>query len=141
MCCHAGFWWGGVRGRELTGGSGPRGGGPGGRLCGSCGLCCVFSLSVSLLLLFPLFAVLLNCPYADPPVSACFFPFFSAPRRREGWLRGAFVTSRSPNHNNSEWEKTGRGKNLEKVGDRFENLLFKKSKILFSPPYLKCCQI
>jgi len=37
--------------------------GPAGRLSGMCGLCCVFSLSVSLLLLFPLFVVLLNCPY------------------------------------------------------------------------------
>jgi len=41
--------------------------GPGEQLCGLCGLCCVFSLSVSLLLLFPLFAVLLNCPYPNPP--------------------------------------------------------------------------
>jgi len=47
------------------------------------------------LLLFPLFAVLLNCPYPDPPVSACFFPFSSAPRWGEGWLRGAFVAGRS----------------------------------------------
>jgi len=31
-------------------------------------LCCVFSLSVSLLFLFPLFAVLLNCPYPNPPL-------------------------------------------------------------------------
>ena len=38
----------------------------------SAGLCCVFSLSVSLLLLFPLFAVLLNCPYPDPLVSVSF---------------------------------------------------------------------
>jgi len=65
--------------------------GPGERLCGSCGLCHVFSLSVSLLFLFPLFAVLLNCPYPDPPVSACFSPFSSAPLRGEGRPRGAFV--------------------------------------------------
>ena len=64
---------GGGRRRELSLGSGVRGGCAGERLCGSCGLCCVFSLSVSLLFLFPLFAVLLNCPYPDPPVSACFF--------------------------------------------------------------------
>jgi len=56
---------------------------------------CVFSLSVSSLFLFPLFAVLLNCPYPDPPVSACFFPFSSALWRGEGWPRGAFVASRS----------------------------------------------
>jgi len=61
--------------------------------------CRVFSLSVSLLLLFSLFAVLLNCPYPDPPVSACFFPFSSAPRRGEGRPRGAFVADGSRNQN------------------------------------------
>ena len=40
------------------------------------------------------FAVLLNCPYPDPPVSACFFPFSSVPQRGEGWPRGAFVAGR-----------------------------------------------
>jgi len=55
------------------------------------GLFCVFSLFVSLLFLFPLFAVLLNCPYPDPPLSACFFPFSSAPWQGEGRPRGAFV--------------------------------------------------
>ena len=77
--------------RELTRGSGVGGGGCGGRLSGLCGLCWVFSLSVSLLFLSPLFAVLLNCPYLDPPVSACFFPFSSAPRQGEGRPRGVFV--------------------------------------------------
>jgi len=48
-----------------------------------------------LLFLFPLFAVLLNCPYPDPPVSACFFPFFFAPWRGERWPRGAFVAGHS----------------------------------------------
>ena len=56
---------------------------PGEQLSGLYGLCCVFSLSVSVLLLFPLFAVLLNFPYPDPLVSACFFPFSSAPRQGE----------------------------------------------------------
>jgi len=65
------------------------------RLSGLCGLCCVFPLCVSLLFLFPLFAVLLNCPYPDTPVSACFFPFSSAPRRGEGRPRGAFVAGGS----------------------------------------------
>ena len=37
-----------------------------------------FSLSVSLLLLFPLFAVLLNCPYPGP-TSLCLFSFHSPP--------------------------------------------------------------
>ena len=56
---------------------------------------CFLLISVSLLFLFPLFAVLLNCPYPDPPVSACFFPFSSAPRRGEGRPRGVFVAGRS----------------------------------------------
>jgi len=61
-----------------------------------CAVCVVFfSLSVSVLFLFPLFAVLFNSPYPDPPVSACFFPFSSAPRRGEGRPRGAFVASRT----------------------------------------------
>jgi len=70
MCRHSGFWWEGSWGRELTRGLGALVSVRGGRLSGLCGLCCVFPLSISLLLLFPLFAVLLNCPYSDPPVSA-----------------------------------------------------------------------
>jgi len=62
---------------------------------GSTVLFCVFPLCISLLFLFPLFAVLLNCPYPDPPVFACFFPFSSAPRQGEGRPRGAFVAGRS----------------------------------------------
>jgi len=60
--------------------------------CGLCsaGLFCVFPFSVSLLL-FTLFAVLLNCPYPDPSVSACSFPFSSAPWWGEGRPHGAFV--------------------------------------------------
>jgi len=54
----------------------------------------VFPFSVSLLLLFPVFAVLLNCPYPNPPVSAAFFPFSSAAWRGEGRPRGAFVAGR-----------------------------------------------
>jgi len=63
--------------------------------CGLCsaGLFCVFPFSVSLLFLFPLFAVLLNCPYPDPSVSACLFPFSSAPRQGEGWPCGTLVAS------------------------------------------------
>ena len=82
-------------GRELTLGSGARVGSRGGRLCGLCSLCCVFSFSVLLLFLFPLFAVLLNCPYPNPPVSASFFPFSPASRRGEGQPRGAFVAGGS----------------------------------------------
>jgi len=95
MCRHAGFRWRGHTQQELTCGSGVGRGGRGGRFSGLCGLCCVFSLSVLLLFLFPLFAVLLNCPYADPPVSASFFPFSSASRQGEGRLRGAFVAGGS----------------------------------------------
>jgi len=51
-------------------------------------LFCVFSLSAFLLLLFPLFAVLLNCPYPDPPVFACFFLLSSAPQQGEGQQSG-----------------------------------------------------
>jgi len=85
---------GGAARWELTRGSGARGASPvreSGSV-GSCGLFCVFPLSVSLLLLFPLFAVLLNCPYPNPLVSACFFPF-STPRRGEGQPRGTFVVA------------------------------------------------
>jgi len=65
-----------------------------------CGLfCSVFSFSVLLLFLFPLFAVLLNCPYPDPPFSACLFPFSSAPWLRDGQPRGAFVAGDSRNQN------------------------------------------
>jgi len=55
----------------------------------------VFPLSVSLLFLFPLFAVLSNCPYPNPPLSACFFPFSSTPWRGDGRPRGAFLAGRS----------------------------------------------
>jgi len=44
---------------------------------------------------FPLFAVLLNCPYPDPPVSASFLSILSARRRGEGRPRGAFVAGGS----------------------------------------------
>jgi len=45
------------------------------QLSGLCSLCCVFPFSVSLLFLFPLFAVLLNCPYPNlfQPTSFCLF--------------------------------------------------------------------
>ena len=65
----------------------------------SAGLFCVFPFSVSFLLLFPLFTVLLNCPYPDPPISACFFPFSSALWRRERWPRGLFVAGGCRNQN------------------------------------------
>ena len=42
------------------------------RLSGLCGFCCVFSLSVSLLFLFPLFAVSVKLPLSRP-TSFCLF--------------------------------------------------------------------
>jgi len=57
-------------------------GGESGSLC-SAVLCCVFCLSVSFLLLFPLFAVLLSCSYPDPPVFVC-FSFYSPPHSSGG---------------------------------------------------------
>jgi len=69
-------------------------GGESGSLCSAL-LYFAFSLSVSLLLLFSLFAVLLNGPYPNPAVSACFFPFSSASQRGEGRSRGAFFASHS----------------------------------------------
>ena len=92
MCRHAGFWlWGSwAAGRSR---------GSGGESGSVRSAVCVFSLSVLLLLLLPLFAVLLNCLYPDPPVSACFFPFSSTPRRGEGRPRGAFVAGGSRNEN------------------------------------------
>jgi len=82
---------------------------PGERLSGSCGSCGVFPLSVSLLFLFPLFAILLNCPYPDPPLSASFFPFSCARRRGEGRPRGAFVARGSGNQNIKLAPSVGRG--------------------------------
>jgi len=89
MCRHPGLWLGGAGRREgscsseacmVAGGESDS--------LRSAVLFSVFSLSVSLLLLFLWFAVLLNCPCADPPVSACFFPFSSAPQRGEGQQSG-----------------------------------------------------
>ena len=54
-------------------------------------LFCVFPLSVSLLLLFPLFAVMLNYPYPDP---SGFFCLFLSILLQEGRLHGAFVAGR-----------------------------------------------
>jgi len=58
--------------------------GPRERIC----FCRVFSLSLSSLLLFPLFALLLNCPYPDPLVF-CLFSFHSPPH--PGGRRGGCV--------------------------------------------------
>jgi len=58
--------------------------------------CCVFSLFVLLLLLFPLFAVLLNCPYPDPPVSACFFFILLRTPAEGGAAMWCFCCRRQP---------------------------------------------
>ena len=70
---------------ELTRSSGRLGAGPvrESSCLGRAVRCRVFSLSVPLLLLFPLFAVLLNCPYPHPPVSA-YFLFHSPPHAGRG---------------------------------------------------------
>jgi len=51
--------------------------------------------SVSYLLLFPLFAVLLNCLYPDPPVFCLFLSILLRTSAGEGQPRGAFVAGRS----------------------------------------------
>ena len=48
---------------------------------------------------FPLFAVLLNCPYPDPPVSAFFFPFSSTRRRGRGGRVAFLFAGGSRNRN------------------------------------------
>jgi len=109
MCHHAGFRWGG----ELGGGNSWLGSAAEAVVESSSVvqsvLFCVFPLSVLLLFLFPLFAVLLNCPYPDPPDSACFFPFSSAPRRGEGQLCGAFVAGHSQTKTLNLEPNMGRG--------------------------------
>jgi len=87
MCRHAEFWLG-----ELGGGktvvAQERAAVAVGESCSLCSavLFCEFSLPVSLLLLFPLFAVLLNFPYPDPPV---FLPFsFHSPPHPSGGRSG-----------------------------------------------------
>ena len=60
---------------------------------------CFLLICIVVVPVFPLFAVLLNCPYPDPPVSASFFPFSSARQRGEGRPRGAFVAGGSRNQN------------------------------------------
>jgi len=100
MCSHAGFRLGGKLGggKAVAARKHAVAGGERGSVL--CGLCCVFSLSISLLLLFPLFAVLLNCPYPDAPVSACFFPFSTAPQRGGGGVVAwCFCCYLQPNHN------------------------------------------
>ena len=88
---------GGVAQRELPRGSGGCGAGPvRGRGSVLQSFCRVFSLSVSLLLLFPLFAVLLNCPYPDPPVSACFLSILLRTSVGGGAAAWCFCCRRQP---------------------------------------------
>ena len=65
-------------------------------------LLCFLLICIVVVPVFPLFAVLLNCPYPDPPVSASFFSFSSARRRGEGRSHGAFVAGSSRNRNREE---------------------------------------
>jgi len=94
MCHHAGFWLGRAGWREGTRGCGAHaaaGGESGSVRSAVCVITVVLLLSILVLLLFPLFAVQLNCPYTDPPVFACFFPFSSPTQRGEGRPHGSFV--------------------------------------------------
>jgi len=61
-------------------------------------LSCFLLICIVVVPVFPLFAVLLNCPYPDPPVF-CLFSFHSPPHRGggEGGSRGAFVAGGSWN--------------------------------------------
>ena len=128
MCRHAGFRWGRWRsGDSLAAreGAAPVLSGRAGLFCRLCsaGLFCLFPFSVSLLFLFPLFAVMLNCRYPDPPVSACFFPFSSAPRQGDGRPRDAFVASCSRNQNTRD------GTSATSLGNLFQcftTLIIKK---------------
>jgi len=70
--------------------------GPRERFC-SAGLFCVFPFSVSLLLLFPLFAVLLNCPYPDPPVFCLFLSVLLRTPVRGGAAAWHFCCRLQPN--------------------------------------------
>jgi len=79
MSCWVPVGGGSAAGTLLRLGSVRRRCGPREQVC----FCRVFSLSVSLLLLFPLFAVLLNCPYPYPPFF-CLFSFHSPPHRGGG---------------------------------------------------------
>jgi len=68
MCCHAGFRWGGAARRELTCGLWGRGAGPV-RESGCLGRavrCCVFSLFVPLLFLFPSVCCSVKLPLSRP---------------------------------------------------------------------------
>jgi len=92
---------GGAEQRELTRGLGTSGAGAV-RESGCLGRavrCCVFSLSVSLLFLFPSVCCSVELPLPDPPVSASFFSFSSARRQGEGRPRGAFLAGGSRNQN------------------------------------------
>jgi len=62
-------------------------------------LFCVFPLSVSLLFLFPLFAVLLNCPYPDPPVFCLFLSILLHTAAGAGAAVWCFCCWPQPNHN------------------------------------------
>jgi len=65
-----------------------------------CGLFCrVFSFSVSLLLLFPLLAVLLNCPYPDPLVFCLFLSILLRTPAVGGAAAWRFCCRWQPNQN------------------------------------------
>jgi len=109
MCRHAGFrlgggwgelgWGKGLAAQELVvaavGESGS---------VHSCCLFCVFSLSVSLSLLFPLFAVLLNGPFPDPPAFCLFLSILLRTPEGRGAAAWRFCYWPQPNYNIQEKE-------------------------------------
>ena len=110
--------------REGTRGLGGRSAGPvsAEQLSGLYGsLLCFLLICIVVVPVFPLFAVLLNCPYPDPPVSATFFSFSSTRRWREGRPRGAFVAS-------SSWNQNTKTANLFKLQSRVNQVVSLRSK-------------
>jgi len=104
MCRHAGFRWGGWCGGNSRG-SGAHGTGPV-RESGSVGraVCVVFSpylyhyCSCSLL-----FAVLLNCPYPDPPVFCLFLSILLRTLAGGGVAAWCFCCQRQPKPEHLCW--------------------------------------
>jgi len=101
MCCHAEFQLGGERGGGKSIAAGERAATVGSENCylRFAILSCVFSLSVLLLFLFPLFAVLLNCPYPDPPVFCLFLFILLFTPAGEGVATWHFRCRPQPNYN------------------------------------------
>jgi len=103
--------------------------------CGLCsaGLFCVFPLYVSLVSLFPLFAVLLNCPYPDPPVFCLFLSILLCITAGGGAAAWRFCCRSQPNHNNFYYSSVRRYKGI--LNEIFCTILILKYKDLKSELY------